>query len=57
MNQILEFVFPRKANINDLKYLFKVFIFFILLAILNPEVWLVLLGGIVYLILKYFNFN
>jgi hypothetical protein len=48
MNQILEIVFPRKANISDLNFLIKIFFILILLAILNPEVWVVLLVGILY---------
>jgi hypothetical protein len=57
MNQILEIVFPRKAKLNELSFLFKVFILFVLLAIINPEVWVVLLGGILYLVLKIFSEN
>ena len=48
MNQILEIVFPRKVNFNDLSFLFKIFFILILLAIINPEVWVVLVGGILY---------
>jgi hypothetical protein len=50
-------VFPRKAKLNELSFLFKVFILFVLLAIINPEVWVVLLGGILYLVLKIFSEN
>ena len=52
MNQILEFIFRREAEIGDLKYLFKIFFILILLAIINPELWVVLLGGILYLLLS-----
>ena len=52
MIQILEIVFPRNPKIGDLNFLFKVFIILIILSILNPEVWVVLLGGIVYSIVK-----
>jgi ABC-type bacteriocin/lantibiotic exporter with double-glycine peptidase domain len=52
MNQILEFVFPRKANISDLSFLFKVFFILIILAIINPEVWVVLLGVLLYFTIK-----
>ena len=48
MNQILEFAFPRKVNFNDLSFLIKVFVILILLAIINPEVWVVLLGVVLY---------
>lgn len=50
MNQILEIVFRKEAKIGDLKYLFKLFIIIIILCILNPEVWLVLVGVILYFI-------
>ena len=52
MNQILEIVFPRNPKIGDLKFLFKLFIILIILSILNPEVWVVLLGIIVYFTIK-----
>jgi len=52
MNKILEFVFPRKANISDLSFLIKVFFFIIILAIINPDLWIVLLGGFLYLLFK-----
>jgi hypothetical protein len=55
MIQILEIVFPRKANIGDLKYLFKIFSILILLAIINPEVWVILLGCISYFIYLYIS--
>ena len=48
MNQILEFVFKREAELVDLKYLFKIFFILILLSIVNPELWVVLLGGFLY---------
>ena len=48
LTQCVEFAFPRKANISDLSFLIKVFVILILLAILNPEVWIVLLGGLLY---------
>jgi hypothetical protein len=35
---------------GDLKYLFKIFFILIILAILNPEVWVVLVGGLIYFI-------
>jgi hypothetical protein len=57
MNQILEFIFRRDPEIGDLKYLFKIFFILILLAILNPEVWVVLLGGIIYYIFNSFLLN
>ena len=48
MNQILEFMFRRDPEIYDLKYLFKIFFILIILAIINPEVWVVLVGGFLY---------
>jgi len=52
MIQILEIVFPRKVDFNDLSFLIKVFFILILLAIINPEVWIVLVGCILYFIIK-----
>ena len=46
MNQILEFVFRREPG--EFKYLFKIFFILVILAIINPEVWVVLLGGFLY---------
>jgi hypothetical protein len=48
MNQILEFMFRRDPEIGDLKYLFKIFFILIILAIINPEIWVVLVGGLLY---------
>jgi hypothetical protein len=48
MNQILDFVFRREPEIYDLKYLFKIFFILIILCIINPEVWIVLVGGLLY---------
>jgi hypothetical protein len=50
MNQILEFIFRRDPG--DLSFLFKIFFILILLAIINPEVWVVLVGGLIYFIIK-----
>ena len=46
--QILEFMFRRDPEIGDLKYLFKIFFILIILAIINPEIWVVLVGGLLY---------
>ncbi len=48
MNQILEFMFKREPETGDLKYLFKILFIIIILCILNPEVWVVLVGGVLY---------
>ncbi len=49
MNQILELIFRRDSEIGDLKTIFRIILILTLLAIINPKLWVVLLGILTYL--------
>ena len=54
MKQILEKVFPRKSQNSDYFIIFKVFMFISFMAIINPNIWVVIAFIMMYL---YINMN
>jgi len=51
MKQILEKVFPRKSQNSDYVIIFKVFMVISFIAIINPNIWIVISFVVIYLFL------